>query len=158
MQGEFGAQAGTPFGMYRETLFSPGGTPCNPPPWGVLSAVDLATGQIRWEVPLGFIPLFDRVPGAEQWGSINMGGSIVTAGGLVFIAGTFDNHLRAFDVDSGKELWKATLPASALATPMTYRGKNGKQYVVIAAGGHGKAPLTVRGDHVMAFALPASDK
>jgi quinoprotein glucose dehydrogenase len=68
-----------------------------------------------------------------------MGGSIVTAGGLVFIAGTFDNHLRAFDVDSGKELWKATLPASALATPMTYRGKNGKQYVVIAAGGHGKA-------------------
>ncbi len=158
MQGEFGAQAGTPFGMYRETLFSPGGTPCNPPPWGVLSAVDLATGQIRWEVPLGFIPLFDRVPGAEQWGSINMGGSIVTAGGLVFIAGTFDNHLRAFDVDSGKELWKATLPASALATPMTYRGKNGKQYVVIAAGGHGKAPLTVRGDHIVAFKLPSSEK
>jgi quinoprotein glucose dehydrogenase len=158
MQGEFGAQSGTPYGMYRQTLFSPGGTPCNPPPWGVLSAVDLTTGQIRWEVPLGFMLPLAQVPGATQWGSFNMGGSIVTAGGLVFIAGTFDNHLRAFDVETGKELWKATLPASALATPMTYRGRNGKQYVVIAAGGHGKVPRTVRGDYVMAFALPSSEK
>jgi len=85
-------------------------------------------------------------------GSLNLGGPIVTAGGLVFIAGTFDPHLRAFDVETGKELWKGGLPASGHATPMTYRA-NGKQYVVIAADGHPKIAEEPVSDALVAFAL-----
>ena len=152
LQGEFGRQTGAPYAMYRELLRAPKGAPCNPPPWGALSAVDLATGAIRWEVPLGTIPMFAFLPKAAEWGSPNLGGSIVTEGGLVFIAAAMDTYLRAFDVETGKELWKAELPASGQATPMTYRLSSGKQFVVIAAGGHGKLG-TKMGDHVVAFAL-----
>jgi quinoprotein glucose dehydrogenase len=153
LQGEFGRQTGAPYAMYRELLRAPNGAPCNPPPWGALSAVDLATGAVRWEVPLGTIPLFALFPKASEWGSPNLGGSIVTAGGLVFIAGAMDNYLRAFDVETGKQLWKGELPASGQATPMTYRLSSGKQFVVIAAGGHGKLGTKI-GDHVVAFSLP----
>jgi quinoprotein glucose dehydrogenase len=114
--------------------------------------VDLSTGTVRWEVPLGTIPSLAKYPGYEKWGSVNLGGSIVTASDLIFIGAAMDNYFRAFDVETGKELWKAELPASAQATPMTYR-VGGKQYVVIAAGGHGKLG-TQMGDHVLAFALP----
>ena len=151
-KGEFGRQTGTPYVMYREPLLSPSGTPCNPPPWGALTAVDLSTGDIKWEVPLGTISRLSMFPKFTEWGSINLGGGIVTAGGLVFIAAAMDTDFRAFDVETGKELWKAQLPASAQATPMTF-GKNGKQYVVICAGGHGKLG-TKMGDSVVAFALP----
>jgi len=89
-------------------------------------------------------------------GSINLGGPIVTAGGLVFIAGTVDRHLRAFDAESGKELWKGVLPANGHATPMTYRAQNGKQYVVIAAGGHPKISEKPVNDALIAFALDGS--
>lgn len=153
LKGEFGTQRGAPYGMYREPLMSPSGVPCNPPPWGALSAVDLTTGEVRWEVPLGTIPQMALLPQSKDWGSLNLGGAIVTGGGLVFIAAAMDTYLRAFDVETGKEIWKGQLPASAQATPMTYRSKNGKQYVVIAAGGHGKLG-TKRGDYVVAFALP----
>jgi quinoprotein glucose dehydrogenase len=109
---------------------------------------------MKWEVPLGMIPQLAMVPKANEWGSINLGGGIITEGGLVFIAAAMDNYLRAFDVETGKELWKAELPASAQATPMTYQLKgDGKQYVVIAAGGHAKLG-TKRGDAVVAFTLP----
>jgi quinoprotein glucose dehydrogenase len=91
-------------------------------------------------------------PKAGEWGSINLGGSVVTAGNLVFVAAAMDNYLRAFDVETGKEVWKGELPASAQAAPMTYE-LGGKQYVVICAGGHGKLD-TQRGDAVVAFALP----
>jgi quinoprotein glucose dehydrogenase len=138
--------------MHRETLVSPSGAPCNPPPWGALAAVDAATGEVLWEVPLGTIDRMAMIPKSNEWGSPNLGGSIVTAGGLIFIAAAMDTYLRAFDVETGKELWKGMLPASAQATPMTYRVA-GKQYVVIAAGGHGKLG-TKMGDHVVAFALP----
>ena len=112
------------------------------------------TGEKRWEVPLGVMPEFANNPEAAKWGSINLGGSIVTAGGLIFIGAARDPYLRAFDVETGKELWKAELPAGGQATPMTYRvSDNGKQYIVIAAGGHGRA-LTKLGDYVVAFALP----
>jgi quinoprotein glucose dehydrogenase len=151
-KGEFGWQGGTPYVMYREPLRSPSGTPCNRPPWGALTAVDLTTGEIKWEVPLGTIPQLSMVPKSAEWGSLNLGGGIVTAGGLVFIAATMDTYFRAFDVETGKELWKAELPASAQATPMTF-SQNGKQYVVICAGGHGKLG-TKMGDSVVAFALP----
>jgi quinoprotein glucose dehydrogenase len=150
---EISPQSGTPYGMRREWLLSPLGIPCNPPPWGMLHAIDLATGGVRWEVPLGTTRDMFPIPIAKKWGTPNMGGPIVTAGGLVFIAAAMDNYLRAFDIETGKELWKGRLPAGGQATPMTYRlGEDGKQFVVIAAGGHGKMG-TKLGDHVVAFTL-----
>jgi quinoprotein glucose dehydrogenase len=144
--GEFGDQLPAPYGMYRTFLFSPSGTPCNRPPWGTTEAVDLFTGKVVWDVPLGTM-----VPG-QKTGSINLGGPIVTAGGLVFTSATIDPHLHAFDSQTGKELWSYDLPAAANATPMTYSW-NGKQYVVICAGGHGKLGSR-QGDYVIAFSLP----
>jgi quinoprotein glucose dehydrogenase len=151
-KGEFGRQTGTPYAMYREHLRGPSGAPCNPPPWGALTAVDLGTGAVRWEVPLGTISQLGMFPESKNWGSLNLGGSTVTAGGLVFIAAAMDTYLRAFDVETGKEIWRLELPASAQATPMTYQ-VDGRQYLVICAGGHGKLG-TRMGDYVVAFALP----
>jgi len=152
--GRVSPQEGTPYAVYIEPFLGPTGAPCNPPPWGTLAAVDLATGAVRWEVPLGITPEVAQRSEAAAWGSMNLGGSLVTGGSLVFIGAARDEYLRAFDVETGKELWKGSLPASAQATPMTYQlGKNGKQFVVIAAGGH--APLRTKlGDYVVAFALP----
>jgi quinoprotein glucose dehydrogenase len=144
--GEFGDQTGAPYGLYRSFLFSPSGAPCNTPPWGTTEAVDLFTGKTIWDTPLGTM-----VPGL-QTGSINLGGPMVTAGGLVFTAAGMDLYLHAFDVKTGKELWKYQLPAGGHATPMTY-SLGGKQYLVIAAGGHGKLG-TKQGDYVLAFTLP----
>jgi quinoprotein glucose dehydrogenase len=146
-------QTGTPYAMRREIWRTRSGVLCNPPPWGTLAAVDLTSGRVRWQVPLGTIPALAQVQGSSEWGSPNLGGSIVTAGGLVFIAAAMDQYLRAFDIETGRELWKGALPAGGQATPMTYRGKDGKQYVVIAAGGHGRLG-TKLGDYVIAFALP----
>jgi quinoprotein glucose dehydrogenase len=152
LKGEFGRQTGAPYAMYREPLMSPSGTPCVAPPWGKLTAVDLNTGEIRWDSPLGRIPQLALFPKSSEFGSPNFGGSMVTAGGLVFIAAAMDDKLRAFDVETGKVIWEGQLPASAQAAPMTY-SVNGKQFIVICAGGHGKLG-TKMGDHVMAFALP----
>lgn len=149
--GEFARQAGTPFAVFRHPFMAPRGLPCTPPPWGALSAVDLRTGRIAWERPLGVTPEASALSGYEAWGSLNMGGALI-AGDLVFAGTTRDETFRAFDVETGGELWHATLPASALATPMTYK-IGGRQFVVIAAGGHGKAG-TKLGDAVVAFALP----
>jgi quinoprotein glucose dehydrogenase len=138
--------------MRRKILRSPLGIPCNPPPWGELSAIDLATGAIRWRVPLGQVkkgPFYTF----ERWGSPNIGGPIVTAGGLVFIGATMDKKVRAFDAKTGAKVWETSVPAFAMATPMTY-ASGGRQYVVIAAGGHGA--LGGWGDSVIAFALPAT--
>lgn len=150
---EVARQEGTPYLMKREVLLKifPRLVPCTPPPWGTLIAIDLATGEVRWEVPLGAMPELANVPESAKWGSINLGGSIVTAGSLVFIGAARDSFLRAFNVETGEEIWKGELPAGGQATPMTYEA-GGKQYVVIAAGGHGRLP-TKRGDHVVAFAL-----
>jgi quinoprotein glucose dehydrogenase len=146
MEGEFARQTGAPYGMYREPFLSPRGTPCTPPPWGTTEAIDLFSGEKAWDVPLGTL-----VPGMQS-GTINFGGPIVTAGRMVFTAAAMDNYIRAFDAETGKELWKFELPASGQATPMTY-SIGGKQYLVIAAGGHGKLG-TKQGDYVMAFSLP----
>jgi quinoprotein glucose dehydrogenase len=151
---EVSPQHGTPYGMSRQLLMSPSGAPCNPPPWGSLVAVDLAKGTIRWNVPLGTTA--DLFPNALRVisGTPNLGGPIVTAAGLIFIASAMDNYLRAFDINTGAELWKGRLPAGGQATPMTYRLRgDGKQFVVIAAGGHGKIG-TKLGDSLVAFALP----
>jgi quinoprotein glucose dehydrogenase len=152
-RGDIAPQVGTPYAVYREVLLGPSRLPCNAPPWGTLAAVDLATGVVRWEVPLGRIPPLYAFPGTADWGSFNLGGSLVTGGSLVFIAAAADDYLRAFDVETGKELWKGQLPASAQATPMTYRlSEQGKQFVVIAAGGHGRM-RTKLGDYVIAYTL-----
>jgi len=127
--------------------------PCQKPPWGHLTAIDLNTGEFRWRVILGVIDeLLER--GLPPTGTSNLGGSIVTAGGLVFIGATNDSRFRAFDKDTGRELWVTRLPASAHATPATYRGKrSGRQFVVIAAGG-GNKYNKVYSDALVAFALP----
>jgi quinoprotein glucose dehydrogenase len=127
--------------------------PCQKPPWAHLTAIDLNSGEFRWRVTLGVIDeLLAR--GVPPTGTSNLGGTIVTAGGLVFIGATNDSRFRAFDKDTGKEIWVTRLPASAHATPITFRGKKtGKQFVVIAAGGGNKYNKSV-GDTLMAFALP----
>ncbi|MGH6877087.1 MAG: pyrroloquinoline quinone-dependent dehydrogenase [Rhizomicrobium sp.] len=151
---EISPLTGTPYGMKRELITSPFGLPCNPPPWGMLHAIDMNDGHMLWEVPLGTTA--DLLPFSQYFigktGTPNLGGPIVTAGGLVFIGAAMDNYLRAFDARTGKELWRGRLPAGGQATPMTYVWK-GRQYVVIAAGGHAKLN-TKRGDQVIAFALP----
>jgi quinoprotein glucose dehydrogenase len=156
--GSYARQAGTPYAMVRRFLQSPSDLPCNPPPWGTLVAVDLAKGTIRWQVPLGSMQNFggQNSGGAHDVipdGSISLGGPIVTASGLVFIAGTTDPHIRAFEIQTGKGLWKAELPASGNAMPMTYE-IHGKQYLVIAAGGSKAIPEDAQGDAIVAFALP----
>jgi quinoprotein glucose dehydrogenase len=152
-RGDVSPQHGTPYGMSRQLLRSPIGAPCNPPPWGSLVAVDLARGTIRWSVPLGTsAELHPDAPVVR--GMPNLGGPIITAGGLVFVASALDNYLRAFAIATGEELWKGRLPAGGQAMPMTYRLRSeGKQFVVIAAGGHARQGTTL-GDAVVAFALP----
>ncbi|MGH9888070.1 MAG: PQQ-binding-like beta-propeller repeat protein, partial [bacterium] len=128
--------------------------PCTPPPFGSLVAIDLKTGAKAWDVPLGDpsslkpeIAAISKTP----LGTPNLGGPIVTASGIVFVGATMDHAIRAFDIETGRELWKGTLPAGARATPMTFQvTQGGKQYVVIAAGGNedwGK------GDYIVAFTL-----
>lgn len=152
---EVAPQEGTPYIMSREYLFTAAEDGKfimqTKPPWGTLAAVDMNTGQLKWEVPLGFMVDPQKYPDAKTWGSINFGGAVTTAGGLVFIAGSMDGFLRAFNTTNGEILWEAPLPAGGQATPMTYEWE-GKQYVIIAAGGHGKLG-TKLGDSVVAFAL-----
>jgi quinoprotein glucose dehydrogenase len=139
--------------MRRELLLGPLGVPCSPPPWGELAVVDLKTRKLRWQVPLGTLRDVAPIPLPIEIGMPNLGGPLVTAGGLVFIAAAFDDYLRAFDLETGEVLWKGRLPAGGQATPMTYRVRDGgRQFVVIAAGGYGRAG-TKLGDSVLAFAL-----
>jgi len=152
---EFARMAGTPYGMRRAMLSSPLGTPCTAPPWGWLSAVDMRAGTIAWQRPVGSIQDIAPaiVPNLEL-GVAGLGGPIVTAGGVVFMAATQDNYLRAFDLTDGTTLWEGRLPAGGQATPMTYLlEETGKQYVVIAAGGHARLGTTP-GDYLIAYALP----
>ena len=151
---EYNMMQGTPFVMRRRLLLAPSKLPCTPPPFGTLVAVDLKTGRIRWESPLGS---FAAVVGADlaakipaEWGSPNLGGPMITAGGLAFIAAALDRRLHAFDVETGRELWQGTLPQSGKATPMSYRVASGEQFVAIAVGGGGAWGT---GDHVVAFKL-----
>jgi quinoprotein glucose dehydrogenase len=131
---EYTMMEGTPYVMRRRLLIGSDRVPCTPPPFGALVAVSLRTGARMWEAPLD---------------TPNLGGPIATAGRLVFMAGTLDRMIRAFDLDSGKELWKAPLPAGGRATPMTYEA-NGRQFVVVAAGGGNEFGT---GDAILAFAL-----
>jgi quinoprotein glucose dehydrogenase len=151
---EMGGQEGTPYAATRKRLMSPWELPCNPPPWGSLAAVDLNTGDIVWQEPLGTVRDLAPVPLPIKFGVPNLGGPLVTSSGLIFVGATLDDYIRAFDVETGEELWKGRLPAGGQATPMTYRIRpDSRQFVVIAAGGHGRGGTTL-GDSLMAYALP----
>jgi quinoprotein glucose dehydrogenase len=151
---EYNSMQGTPYFMRRRMLLAPSRLPCTPPPFGTLVAIDLKTGGRRWEVPLGSLTRLLE-PGlaakaAPEWGSPNLGGPIVTAGGVVFIGAALDRWLRAFDVETGRELWRGALPESGKATPMSYRLASGEQFVAISVGGGGAWGA---GDSVVAFRL-----
>lgn len=149
---EYAPMRGTPYGMRRRVLKSPLGAPCLAPPWGRVVAIDLAHGKIAWSKPLGTSKHKAPWPLWYMKGMPGMGGPLMTAGGLVFLGAASDGYLRAYDRATGKELWRGTLPAPGMATPMTYAvGK--RQYVVIAAGGHGKLDTTLS-DSLVAFKLP----
>jgi quinoprotein glucose dehydrogenase len=150
-------QYGTPFAAVIKPLLNLLKVPCNAPPWGTLTAIDLTTRKVIWSRPLGTTqdigPLDLRLPLALPTGIFNMGGNVATRGGVIFIGATADQYLRAIDVQNGRELWRARLPAGGQATPMTYIGADNRQYVVIAAGGHGGLK-TRSGDYLVAYALP----
>jgi quinoprotein glucose dehydrogenase len=129
------------------------GFPGNKPPWGLLNCYDLNTGKILWRVPLGEIEALVQ-SGRPKTGAQNLGGATVTAGGLVFVAGTADQKLRAFDANNGDELWSAKLPFAGTAAPAVYE-IDGREYVVITATGGGKVGGPV-GDAYVAFALPTT--
>jgi quinoprotein glucose dehydrogenase len=152
---DFARMNGTPYGMRRRLLDSPLGTPCTPPPWGWLASVDMRGGKINWQRKVGSIQ--DVAPAIVpnlELGMGGLGGPVVTAGGLIFMGTVMDDYLRAFDLANGETLWEGRLPAGGQATPMTYYlDETGKQYVVIAAGGHARIGTT-SGDYVIAYALP----
>ncbi len=143
---EMNTQYDTPYFLYRQPLLSHSGLPCTPQPWGEMVAMDLNQGVKLWAKPLGTMS-----PG-QKTGSVSVGGPIVTHGGLIFSAATVEPVLRAFDSHTGDEVWQAKLPNTAQSTPMTYQ-INGRQYVVICAGGHASLGGSL-GDSVIAFALP----
>lgn len=150
-------QAGTPYSTIRGGFYSALGVPCHAPPWGTLSAVDLKTGKLVWQRPAGSIEdtLLKgvRVKAPIPVGMPTLGGPIATSSGLVFYAGTQDYYLRAFDAETGEELWKGRMPVGAQAAPISYISpETGRQFVVIAAGGARQSPD--RGDYVIAYALP----
>ena len=151
---EVSPQAGTPFGMLRDLVVSPFGAPCNPPPWGTIAALDLNSRRILWQEPLGTTEDLLPLGIALHTGTPNFGGPVATAGGLVFIGAAMDRYLRAFDAKTGAELWRGRLPAAGMATPMTYVWQ-GRQYIVVAAGGHGEAGVQTA-DAIVAFALPVA--
>ena len=136
-----------------DDFMSPVGVPCTPPPWGTLTAIDMDSGKRVWQVPLGQSKRYGiTVPSWMNWGSPAVGGPTVTAGGLVFVGATLDEKIRAFDVRTGRELWKGSLPAPGMAVPATY-SVGGRQFVTIAAGGNAIAG-TKLGDAMVTFALP----
>lgn len=154
-------QEGTPYGVAVGPMMSPLGVPCNQPPFGTLTAVDLKTRQIAWQVPLGTtedtgpLGLVTHLP--MPVGMPTIGGTLATATGLVFFAGSQDFYIRAFDAATGRLLWKHRMPVGSGSTPMTYVSpRTGRQYVLVSAGGTRQSP--VRGDYVIAYALPTESE
>ena len=148
---------GTPYAVNKNRFMSPLGIPCQAPPFGSLSAIDMKTRQIVWQVPVGTVqdtgPFGIKMRAQMPVGMPTLGGTLATQGGLVFIAGTQDYYLRAFDSATGKEVWKARLPVGSQGGPISYVSpKTGKQYILISAGGGRQSPD--RGDYVIAYALP----
>ncbi len=165
-EGEYSQQLGTPWGVERSMFVSPLGVPCFKPPFGSMTAINILTGETRWQVPMGtlqdarirngFLPEEGLVPHLQiPVGMPTMGGPMVTKGGLTFFHGSLDYYLRALDSDTGDELWRGRLPVGGQGAPMTYMGKDGRQYVVVVAGGATRTGTNKdRGDYVIAYALP----
>lgn len=143
---------GAPYAVIMHPFMSPLGVPCQAPAWGYVAGIDLTTNKVVWKHKNGTSRDSSPIPIGLPIGVPSMGGSIVTAGGLGFLSGTLDQYLRAYDVNTGEELWKSRLPAGGQATPMTYTGKDGQQYVLVTAGGHGSLG-TKMGDYVIAYKL-----
>lgn len=153
----FQQQKGTPYGVVKNGFMSPLGVPCHQPPYGTMTAIDLAARQIVWQVPMGTLqdtgPLGMKTGLPIPVGMPTLGGPVTTSGGIVFYAGTQDYYLRAIDVATGEELWKGRLPVGAQTTPMSYVSpESGRQFVVVSAGGARQSPD--RGDYIIAFTLP----
>ena len=123
------------------------------PPWGYVAAADLTTGSVIWRHRNGTVRDRSPIPLPFRMGVPGLGGPVVTAGGVAFLSGTIDDYVRAYDILNGKQLWESRLPAGGQATPMTYKGTDGRQYLLVVAGGHGSLG-TRAGDSVIAYALP----
>jgi quinoprotein glucose dehydrogenase len=148
-----GENFGAPFAVELEPFTSAIGVPCHEPPWGYVAAVDLTTGKVLWQHKNGTVRDLTPIPLPFEMGVPNLGGPIMTASGVAFLSGTLDDYVRAYDVTSGEQIWQSRLPAGGQATPMTYTGADGRQYLVVVAGGHGSLG-TKAGDYVIAYALP----
>lgn len=146
---------GAPFAVKMGAFTSPIGLPCQQPPWGYIAGIDLTTGRVAYMHRNGTVRDLAPVPLPFRMGVPNLGGPIVTAGGVAFLSGTLDYYVRGYDLATGRELWKARLPAGGQATPMSYQGRDGRQYLLVVAGGHGSLG-TKAGDSVIAYALPPS--
>jgi quinoprotein glucose dehydrogenase len=144
---------GAPFAAKLLPFLSPVGIPCQAPPWGYVAGADLRTGKIVWMHRNGTVRDLSPVPVPIKMGVPSLGGPIMTAGGVAFMSGTLDNYVRGYDVTTGKQLWQSRLPAGGQATPMTYLGKDQKQYLLVVAGGHGSTG-TKPGDYLIAYSLP----
>jgi quinoprotein glucose dehydrogenase len=145
---------GAPFAIHLGPFLSPLGIPCQAPPWGQVAGADLTTGRIAWKHRNGTVRDLSPVPLPFEMGVPNLGGPILTGSGLAFLSGSMDDYVRAYEVDTGRTLWQSRLPAGGQATPMTYLGADGRQYLLVVAGGHGSTH-TKAGDSVIAYALPS---
>ena len=143
---------GAPYAVIMHPFMSPLGVPCQAPAWGYVAGIDLTTNKVVWKHKNGTSRDSSPIPIGLPMGVPSMGGSIVTGGGVGFLSGTLDQYIRAYDVKNGKELWKSRLPAGGQATPMSYTGKDGQQYVLVVVGGHGSLG-TKMGDYIIAYKL-----
>ncbi len=147
---------GAPYAVELRPFTSFLGVPCQEPPWGYVAGADLRTGEIAWMRKNGTVRDLSPVPLPFEMGVPDLGGPVMTAGGVAFISGTLDYYVRGYDVTTGAEIWRARLPAGGQSTPMSYEGADGRQYLLVAAGGHGSLG-TKRGDSVIAYALPEGE-
>jgi quinoprotein glucose dehydrogenase len=153
----FNANAGAPFAVNLVPFLSPVGFPCQAPPWGYVAGIDLRTGKTMWIHKNGTVRDEAIVPLPFKMGVPSLGGPIVTAGGVGFLTSALDYYIRAYDLTTGKVLWRGRLPAGGQSTPMTYRSPSGRQMVVTMAGGHGSLG-TKMGDYLIAYALPEEQR
>ncbi|MGC5703185.1 glucose/quinate/shikimate family membrane-bound PQQ-dependent dehydrogenase [Pseudomonas sp. NFXW11] len=143
---------GAPYAVIMHPFMSPLGVPCQAPAWGYVAGIDLTTNKVVWKHKNGTSRDSSPIPIGLPIGVPSMGGSMVTGGGVGFLSGTLDQYIRGYDVKNGKELWKSRLPAGGQATPMSYTGKDGQQYVLVVVGGHGSLG-TKMGDYIIAYKL-----
>ncbi|OWQ93631.1 membrane-bound PQQ-dependent dehydrogenase, glucose/quinate/shikimate family [Roseateles aquatilis] len=143
---------GAPFAARMKPFTSPLGIPCQAPPWGTVAGVDLTDGRVVWRHRNGTVRDLSPVPLPIRLGVPSLGGPLMTAGGVAFLSGSMDDYVRAYDVNNGRQLWESRLPAGGQATPMSYLGADGRQYLLVIAGGHGSTG-TRPGDSVRAYAL-----